>query len=302
MFFVKNRSKAFIFSGTLLVIFLASLALTGLNLGVHFGGLEIMFTPREEFTTEEVREVLADHGLEGATLQRAGGMDNGEGKEAVIIKTEHLSQEEQEALMKSLENRWPKMDPDQASIQSTGSALGGEQLQNALVGLVLALAAMIGYITLRFQFTYAVATIAALVHDIIMVLGVASLFQLEISIPFVAALLMVIGYSINDSIVIIDRIRENIKDKRKKDYPEVVNRSIIQNLTRSLNTSFTTMMVLVALLIGFVYYIGTQDLIAFVLALIIGVISGTYSSLFIAGPLWLTVKQREFRRQSPHYR
>jgi len=301
MVFVNNRKLIFTLSGVLMIIFLLSLAFMGLNLGVHFGGMEIYFAPGESFTTEEVREVLSEHGLERATLQRVQGMDNGEDTDALFVKTSYLSQEKQDALLQSLEERWPQMDPEQIRIHSTGPALGGDQLQSSLIALMLSLVAMVGYITLRFQFTYALATIAALAHDVIMVLGIASLFQLEISIPFVAALLTVIGYSVNDSIVIIDRIRENIKDKRKKEYSLVVNHSIAQNLTRSLNTSFTTMTVLVALLIGFVYYIGTQDLIAFVLALIVGVISGTYSSLFIAGPLWLSLKEKEFRRHSPHY-
>ena len=301
MFFVKNRSRAFIFSGVLMVIFLFSLALMGLNLGVHFGGMEVLFSPGESFTVEEVREVLGEKGLEGSSIQRVGVMEDDDASHAAIIKTSYLSQEEQDGLMHSLEDRWPNMDHDQTRIHSTGPAIGGEQLRSAFWALSLALVAMVGYITLRFQFTYAIATIAALVHDVIVVLGISSLLQLEISIPFIAALLTVIGYSVNDSIVIIDRIRENIKDKRKKEYSAVVNQSIVQSLTRSLNTSSTTMMVLVALLIGFIYYIGTQDLFAFILALIIGVISGTYSSLFIAGPLWLSLKLKEFKRQSPHY-
>jgi len=301
MFFVKNRSRAFIFSGVLMVIFLFSLALMGLNLGVHFGGMEVLFSPGESFTVEEVREVLGEKGLEGSSIQRVGVMEDDDASHAAIIKTSYLSQEEQDGLMHSLEDRWPNMDHDQTRIHSTGPAIGGEQLRSAFWALSLALVAMVGYITLRFQFTYAIATIAALVHDVIVVLGISSLLQLEISIPFIAALLTVIGYSVNDSIVIIDRIRENIKDKRKKEYSAVVNQSIVQSLTRSLSTSSTTMMVLVALLIGFIYYIGTQDLFAFILALIIGVISGTYSSLFIAGPLWLSLKLKEFKRQSPHY-
>ncbi len=301
MFFVQNRRKAFMISGTLLVIFLVSLALIGLNLGEHFaGGTEILFTPGEDFSEAEVREVLQEFDLDGATLQRVRGAGEVEEADSILIKTGFLSQERLDGVTSALEDRWPDMDPERRRIESTGPAIGGEQLASSLWALALALAAMVGYITFRFQFTYAVSTIAALLHDALIVLGVFSLFQLEINLPFVAALLTVIGYSINDSIVIIDRIRENIKGKRKKEYPQVVNYSILQNLTRSLNTSFTTLMVLLALLVGFVFFIGNLDLIYFVLALIIGIITGTYSSLFIASPLWLTLKQREFRKQSSH--
>ncbi len=114
--------------------------------------------------------------------------------------------------------------------------------------------------------------------------------------PFIAALLTIFGYSVNDTIVIFDRIRENIKLKKKDAYAEVVDRSINQSLSRTINTSLTTLLVLLALLVGFYYFIGSFDLIAFVIALIIGVVVGTYSSVFIAAPLWFDLKEFEFRR------
>jgi preprotein translocase subunit SecF len=117
---------------------------------------------------------------------------------------------------------------------------------------------------------------------------------MEINVPFVAAILTVFGYSVNDTIVIIDRIRENIKHKRKSDYAVIVNESINQNLMRSINTSLTTLFVLIALLVGFYYYIGSVDLIVFVIALIIGVLVGTYSSIFVASPLWLNLQDVQF--------
>ena len=172
--------------------------------------------------------------------------------------------------------------------------VSGELTRQALLALAVATAAMILYISIRFEFKFAVATIAALLHDVLIVVGVFSILRMEINIPFVAAVMTVFGYSVNDTIVIIDRIRENVK--MLDEYPEVVDRSIRQSLVRCFNTSLTTLLVLIALLVGFHYFIGSLDLIVFVVALMIGVFIGTYSSIFIASPLWLDLKEWEFRR------
>jgi len=296
MFFVDNRYKMFLFSGVLLLVFLVSIVLQGFNLGVEFaGGNEIQVFPREEFEVEEVQEVLAEFELEGASVRRVA--DRGDEETGgFTVRTPVLSQEQRDSLMDALQREWPNQDPERSDIFSRGPDVGEEQTRNSLIAVSLALVAMIVYITVRFRFSFAVSTIAALLHDLIIVLGVFSLFQLQVNEPFMAALLLVVGYSINDSIVIFDRIRDNMKGARKKEYPEMVNRSVFQNLTRSINTSLTTLLVLLALLIGFTFFIGNLDLILFVTALIIGVITGTYSSLFIASPLWLSLKEREFRK------
>ena len=119
---------------------------------------------------------------------------------------------------------------------------------------------------------------------------------MEVNFTFIAALLTIIGYSINDTIVIIDRIRENIRHKKKQDYAAMVDLSIKQSLARSINTSLTTLLALISLMIGFILFVGNQDLIVFVAATGMGVIVGTYSSIFLASPLWLTMKEREFQR------
>ncbi len=281
-----------------MILFLVSFAVNGLNLGIDFtGGVEIQVMPNEEFEVEEVREVLGEAGLEGASVRTVRARETGEDEAAggFLIRTAELPPEQRDALVESLEQKWPQMDN---TIRSVGGVIGKEMTQSAIIAVVVALVAMVGYITYRFQFNYAVSTLSALMHDVIIVLGVFSLLQLEINEIFIAALLMVVGYSINDTIVIVDRIRENVKGGRKKDYPRVVNESVFQNLTRSINTSVTTLLVLIALLIGFTYFIGNMDLIVFVIALILGVLAGTYSSLFIASPMWLTLKQREFRKAS----
>ena len=205
-----------------------------------------------------------------------------------------MEDERREAVMQDFQHSFPQMDLADSRVESVGPVIGGELARQAVLALVVAIAAMIAYITYRFEFKFALATISALLHNILIVLGIFSLFQLEINVPFVAAILTVFGYSVNDTIVIMDRIRENIQYRKKKDYAAVVNESINQNLVRSINTSLTTLFVLISLLVGFNYFIGSLDLIVFVIALIIGVLVGTYSSIFIASPLWLNLQDYNF--------
>lgn len=297
--FIKNRIKFFLLSGALMVISAAAIVFGGFNLGVDFaGGTVFQFALGEEFSMEEVQEVLAPFGLDGASLQRIrGGEGDGGAEEGVIIKTVFLENSVRDQVVDAFEDRFPNISREDRRIESVGAVVGGEQFRRSLLALLFAFAGMVIYITIRFEFKFAVSTIAALLHDVLLVLGVFAILQMEINLPFVAALLTIIGYSINDSIVIIDRIRENMKRKRKDEYPEMVNLSIMQSLTRSFNTSLTTLLVLGSLLIGFYYFIGSLDLILFITALVIGIVLGTYSSIFIASPLWLALKQWEFRRK-----
>ena len=304
---IQHRKKAFILSGVLILAALFSMAYhmvttypgsLGLNLGEDFvGGTVLEMNLGEEFEIDEVREILQVHGQEGASVQRVMvEEDDGElVDEGVLIKTGIMGEDARSELVDSFRERW-EVPAEETRIESVGAAVGAEQRRTAMIAVAVALVGMVAYITFRFEFNFAIAAIGALVHDVLIVLGIFSLLQLELNEPFVAALLTIVGYSINDSIVIIDRIRENIRYRSKKEYPEVVNHSIMQNLTRSINTSFTTLLVLAALMVGFYVYVGSFDLIVFVIAMIIGVIVGTYSSIFIASPLWLTLKERQFRK------
>ncbi len=290
--FIGNRRKAYIFSSLLVIGSIISLSIMGLNLGIDFAGGTVMhLNLQDDFTIAEVEEVLEPfEELEGASIQVVQGRDltGSPTDEGLVIKSSYLEEGRREGLLKAIRANWPDMHPDDLKIDSVGSVIGRELATQSLLFLGLAVVLMIGYITYRFEFSYALATITSLLHNIIIVLGIFSILQMEINVAFVAAILTVFGYSVNDTIVIIDRIRENVKHSRKKDYATVVNESINQNLVRSINTSLTTLFVLVALLIGFVYFIGSADLIVFVVALILGVVIGTYSSIFIASPLWLS--------------
>jgi preprotein translocase SecF subunit len=298
--FIGNRRKAYLLSSVLVIASLISLAFFGLNLGIDFtGGTVLHLNLGEDFSLEEIEAVTAPFPeLEGATIQVVQGRDlSGElAEEGLVIKAPYIEESRREALMAAFRVQWPNLDPDDLRIESVGAVVGGELTRQALLSLAVAIVLMVAYITFRFEFMFALATIAALLHNIIIVIGVFSILRMEINVPFVAAILTVFGYSVNDTIIIIDRIRENIKHKRRGDYVAIVNESINQSLVRSINTSLTTLFVLIALLVGFHYYIGSVDLIVFVIALIMGVFVGTYSSIFIASPLWLNLQELKARR------
>jgi len=300
--FIGNRRKAYILSSVLVAASLISLIFFGLNLGIDFtGGTVLHLNLGEDFSLEEIEAVIAPfEELEGAAVQVVQSRDlTGEvTDEGLVLKAPYIEESRRQDLMDAFRARWPKLDPADLRIESVGAVVGGELSRQALLSLAVAIVLMVAYITFRFEFKFALATIAALLHNIVIVIGVFSIFRMEINVPFVAAILTVFGYSVNDTIVIFDRIRENIKHKRKSDYAEIVNQSINQSLMRSVNTSLTTLFVLVALLFGFYYYIGSVDLIVFVIALIIGVLIGTYSSIFVASPLWLNLQDIKLKRQA----
>ncbi len=297
--FVRYSRKAYLCSAILLVAGAISLAIFGLNLGIDFtGGTVFNLNLQQEFTLAEVKEVLAPFGMQGLPVQTVQGRNlQGEIVDTgVAIKSPYLEEGCRDQVMAAFRRRWPGLSSKDLRVESVGALIGGELTRQSLLSLAAAIVAMIVYITLRFEFKFAVSAIVGLLHDIAVIVAIFSLFRLEVNVPFIAAILTVFGYSINDSIVVIDRIRLNIRHKPRAEYPAVVNRSIGQSLVRCLNTSLTTFLVLSALLFGFIYYIGNVDLIGFVIAMIIGVAVGTYSSLLIVSPLWLDLKQREFKR------
>jgi preprotein translocase SecF subunit len=298
--FIGNRRKAYVLSSVLVAASMISLIFFGLNLGIDFtGGTVLHLNLGEDFSLEEIEAVIAPfEELEGAALQVVQGRDlSGEvTDEGLVLKAPYIDESRRQVLMDAFRARWPKLDPADLRIESVGAVVGGEMTRQALLSLAVAIVLMVVYITFRFEFKFALATIVALLHNIVIVVGVFSIFRMEINVPFVAAILTVFGYSVNDTIVIFDRIRENIKHKRKTEFATVVNESINQNLMRSVNTSLTTLFVLGALLFGFHYYIGSVDLIVFVIALILGVLIGTYSSIFVASPLWLNLQDIKLKR------
>lgn len=297
MNFVQFRKFAFLFSAVLILAGIVAMGMnysnTGhfLNYGIDFTGGTIMhINIGRDFTTAEVRDVLATVNQGNATVQKVGEV-MGEGEKfEVLIKTPELTADQQDELFNAFEQHYGITQNDLLRVENVGAVVGGELTRTALLALMIASIGMVLYITFRFEFRFAISAILALLHDALVVLAFFAILRVEVNGPFIAAILTILGYSINDTIVIFDRIRENLKNRRKENLAEVVDKSIKQSLTRSVNTSLTTLLVLVTL-----FLFGGVTLRPFISALLIGVIFGTYSSIFIASPLWLAWKEREAR-------
>lgn len=289
---VHRRKWWFLLSALFLIPGLISMALQGFNLGIDFTGgtlLDLKFA--QPVAVGEIREVLKDYQLEGSTIQLS--LTGQETKaNNVFIRTHVLSEEERRNVLGGLETKLGAFDV--LRVEKVGAVIGSELTLNAILALIISWALMIVYISYRFEYRFAFAGIAALVHDIFIVLGVFSILQKEIDATFVAALLTIVGYSINDTIVIFDRIRENLKTYRKSDgLAELVNRSIWQTMTRSIYTVLTVLFATAAL-----YVFGGETTKNFSLALLIGFASGAYSSIFNASQIWVTWREYDEKRRT----
>jgi len=273
MDFIGKRKIWYTITLVLLLISIISLFVQGLNFGIDFQGgtlLQLDFE-KTDVTDAEIRETLAEFGLEKSSLQRT--------EDSFILKTPELNQEQQNNVLKAFETRVGEFELLRS--ENVGPVVGNELKRVGILALVIAFALQIIYISFRFEFRFGIAAILALIHDAIITVGLFSVMQYEVDLTFIAAILTVIGYSINNTIVIFDRIRENLKLMRKEDLATLVNTSIKQNIVRSINTTLTVTFMLVALLV-----LGGETTRYFSLAMLVGVISGFYSSVFIAGSLW----------------
>lgn len=284
--FVKHRKIWYVISALVIIPGLVSLALQGLNLGVDFtGGNLLEIRAAEKVSIEQVRGVVEELGLGSAkSVQQSGDKD-------FMIRTRELNEEESAKLLSTLNEKLGQVTLLQNNM--VGPVIGRELTVKALLALVVASILMLVYMSFRFEFKQGIATNIALLHDALVVLGIFSIFQIEVETAFVAAILTIIGYSINDTIIIFDRVRENLKTRKKGETLEdLVNISLWQTLARSVNTVLTVVFVLLAL-----YLLGGTTIKDFVLAMLIGVTSGAYSSIFIAGPLWVDLKPMEKRKR-----
>ncbi len=279
--FIGKRKLWFLISLLIIIPGLFSLMFQGLNLGIDFaGGTKVMVQFSQDVSSEDIREILNEHNLERSTIQAS---ENNQ----FIIRTPLLTEQESSQVLDTLRENFGDMDI--LSNEAVGSVVSSELKEKAIIALIIATVLMAIYITVRFQLSYALSAIAALIHDVLVTLSIFSIMQIEINISFVAAILTIIGYSINDTIVIFDRIRENLDLNQKETLAQLVNKSIHQSLTRSIATSVTSIAVLIALLV-----FGGETTRVFALAMVIGFTSGTYSSLCVASPVWLELKTRWF--------
>ncbi|MCL6638905.1 MAG: protein translocase subunit SecF [Firmicutes bacterium] len=279
--FIKLRKIWYTISVLIIIPGIISLFAQGLNLGIDFTGgslLDLKFN--QPVAVEQVRGVLAEYGLEGASIQASGDTN-------FLIRTRELTEDENAKVVKSLDEKLGGATVLRS--ERVGPVIGKELIYKALMALGVASVLMVIYITFRFEFKQGLAAIIALLHDTLVVLGVFSIFRLEVDSAFVAAVLTIIGYSINDTIVIFDRIRENTLNKQRGETLEdLINKSLWQTMARSINTVLTVIFVLVALLV-----LGGSTIHNLVLALLIGVSSGAYSSICNASPVWYDLKMME---------
>lgn len=288
---VAKRYWWFLLSALFIIPGLISMAIHGFNLGIDFTGgtlLDLQFA--RPVAVSEVREVLKDYQLENSTIQLALTAHEDKANN-VLIRTHVLSEEERRDALKGLETKLGAFEV--LRVEKVGAIIGSELTRQAILALLISWALMIVYITYRFEFKFAVSGIIALVHDLLVVMGIFSILQIEIDSTFVAALLTIVGYSINDTIVIFDRIRENLKTYRKSDgLAELVNRSVWQTMTRSIYTVLTVVFATAAL-----YAFGGETTKNFSLALLIGFVSGAYSSIFNASQIWVTWREYDDKRR-----
>lgn len=276
---IKLRKFWYLLSLLIIIPGLVSCFIQGLNYGIDFTGGNLLEVKLDRSVRiGSIRSLLGELGLgEGSKIQASAG-------NTVIIRTRDLTQEESDKLIKGLEQKAGSL--KLLRNEKVGPTIGKELRNKALLSLAFAFVLIIVYITVRFKFSFALAAIAALFHDILVTVGLVSLLRLEVNGAFIAALLTIVGYSINDTIVIFDRIRENLSLRKKEPLEEIVHKSIMQTLARSINTVLTLVFCLLALI-----FFGGVTIRAFIITMLIGVISGCYSSIFNASPLWY-----DFRR------
>jgi preprotein translocase subunit SecF len=276
---VENRKMYFSISLILVGISLFAILFKGLNYGLDFtGGNLIQVKFEKNIELKELNPVLDEISKEvpqvSKTSRKVQISDSGE----VIIRTPEMSEEEKVLFLEQLKTKVGNYDLLRAD--KVGASIGKELKNTAITALVIGILLIVGYITIRFEFKFALAAVIALFHDVLIAVGGIALLGYEVNTPFIAAVLTILGYSINDTIVIFDRIREVLKRKKVNDLGEAINLSINQTLTRSINTSFTTFLAVFAILV-----FGGASLKVFITTLLIGVLIGTYSSIFLASPL-----------------
>jgi preprotein translocase subunit SecF len=279
---VKRRNWWFALSLVLVIPGIISLLTRGLNLGIDFtGGSMLDITFNKAITQTAITDTMKSVGLEGP-VQLSNNNTH------ALIRTSALQEEQRNKLLSELQSKVGEFDKAALKEDKVGPAIGKELTQNAFVALLISSVLMLIYIGFRFQFVFAVSGILALLHDVLFVIGVFSIFQWQVDSTFVAAILTIFGYSINDTVVIFDRIRENeTRMKRGDSYEDMIDKSIWQTMGRSIKTVLTVIIALLAILI-----LGGESTRTFALAMLVGVIAGAYSSIFFASQILIEIKNR----------
>ena len=286
-------------SAFMMVVAFASFAVQGLNYGIDFrGGTTIRTQSTDPIDVGVYRAAVAELGLGDIIISEVFDPSFGPDQHVAMIRIQ--AQDDQEAVsaevIQTVENALVSVSPNIkfVSVESVGPKVSGELIQTAVIAVVAAIAAVLFYIWLRFEWQFALGAVVALVHDVLLTIGIFSELQIKFDLAIIAALLTIVGYSLNDTVVVFDRVRENLRKYKTKPLSEVLNLSINETLSRTMMTSVTTLIALITLLI-----LGGDVIRGFVFAMTWGIIVGTYSSVFVASTilLWLGVK-RDWSKQN----
>lgn len=284
---VKRYKIFFAITITFLIIGLGSMIVKGFNMGIDFTGGSIMDLQfHKTVSVAEVRDVLKERDLGNAIIQLESSDSAVTSAKGVLIRTGVISDEQRQQVMADLKSKLGDFDIQR--VENVGATIGGELIQQAVLAIVLSWVLMIAYITIRFEFRFALAAIIALIIDVTVTLSYFSLFHVEMESSFVAALLTVVGYSVNGTIVIFDRIRENLKiHRRSESMTEMVDNSIWQTMGRSIYTVGTSLFAVVSIFLW-----GGETIRNFAFAMLVGFSSGAYTSTLLAGPLWMLLRKQ----------
>lgn len=309
MYQIINKRKIwFSFSAVLIVISIVSLVVWGLNWGIDFTGgslMELKINQQIDQPTAEIKELIQQQGIQDVSIQPSG-------EDILLIRMPHLTEAEHQQIVDALAEQYAATEEGQPAgvieqrFESIGPTIGHELKNKAFWAIVLVLIAIISYIAFAFRkvsqpvesWKYGLAAIIALAHDIFITIGLFSILGhyigYQVDSLFITALLTIMGFSVHDTIVTFDRTRENLFRHQDKTFGEVVNTSINETIVRSLNTSITTLLVLVM-----IYLFGGQTISAFILALMFGILIGTYSSIFVASPLLMVWYRLKMNKATP---
>lgn len=278
--FIGRKSYWFILSGVVILAGMISVVIQGLSYSLEFkGGVFFDLTFNKEVRIEEVRRSLEELNLGSSVIQMVS-------KKEVLIRTRPLSKDEQRKVVDNLKNDLGELEI--RDLRNVSASWGKEITRASVAALLLSLAGILIYVSLKFEFKMAISAISALIHDLLVLVGVYSIAGKEVSPATVAAILTILGYSLYDTIVLFHRIQENTKAIGRRTYGMMVNDSINQVLVRSINTSLTSILPVVSILI-----FGGETLKDFAFALFVGLVSGTYSSIFTASPILVILKETE---------
>ena len=283
MFDIIEKRKIF-FAVPILVILIGIICFAvngGLNTDIDFtGGTAIYVDLGAEYNETAIRDCIDP--IDGVTVSSVQKTDG----TSADVKTTSIGTELREKVTEELKKVFP--DSNVMSIDNVSASVGKDLWTNAALSIIIVAAAMLVYITFRFELLSGISAVLTLIHDMLIMISIYAIFRFPVNTSFVAAILTILGYSINATIVIFDRVRENARFMKKSEFKEVVNTSIWQSMGRSINTSLTTLITITA-----VYLLGVPSIKDFALPLIIGVVAGTYSSIFIAGQFWVMFKGKK---------